>query len=187
MRGENLLDQGRAGARHADDEDRRRRAKPLTAEAVEQLGREDGGDLGKEFLGHVRAVGRDRPLHSVAFIQVAERRRRIAEVEVGLAEREMQWHTRGVRFRAVGREQRLHRRDRRIVGSEFHQLCAPAQRGRRRRVDRQRLVERRPRLVLAAEGLHRAGALGEARVAPRTRQGGGPIESGHPFRISALA
>ena len=184
MGGENLLDQRRAGARHADDEDRRRRPRPLVGEPVEQRGGESGGDLSEELFRRVGAVGRDRALHPVAFVQMTERRRRVAEVEVGLAERKMQRHAGRVSLALLRREQSLHRGDRRIVGGEFHQFGAPAHRGRRLWVERQRLGERRPRFVLSAEGLHRAGALGPQPVLFGALYRDGAVQGADPLLVA---
>ncbi len=88
VRGEDLLEQGRAGARQAQDEDRVRRLAAGPCMACEQFGRAPLG-LRLEFGGHlVGVIARLLALERVAAVVEAERLFVLAAVFVSLAQRE---------------------------------------------------------------------------------------------------
>ena len=87
-------------------------------------------------------------LMPIAFVKMAERRRQIAEVEKGFAERKVEEHSGAegrLRFR---RQQRLHRGDGWVGAREFHEIGAPEPCAARQGIELQRLLKRPQRRVL---------------------------------------
>ena len=117
VRSENLLDERRARARHAEHEDRQVRPRALIGLRLEKRGREDLRDARHPALVRVRIVGIGRALEPVALVVVAERRRGVADVEERLAESEMERRAIGERD-PLALEQRLHSGDQRIAPLE---------------------------------------------------------------------
>ena len=66
MARENLLDEGRAGTRHADHEDRLGRAMTATAHALHELGRERRFQSGEEARSRQLVINDVRALQRVA-------------------------------------------------------------------------------------------------------------------------
>ena len=83
----------------------------------QQSRRENLGDLGHPAIVLVGVVSEGRALEPVALVIVAEGLGRVAEVEIGLAEAEMQRRAFGGRD-ALALKQRLHLGDQRVAGLE---------------------------------------------------------------------
>ena len=118
MARENLLDEGRAGTRHADHEDRLGRAMTATALALHELGRERRFQSGEEARSRQLVINDVRALQRVAGREMAERFLMAVEVRASLIERETQVDL--LRHRQCGdvARQHLHRLKLRIVGDE---------------------------------------------------------------------
>ena len=117
MAGENLFDQGGAGTRHAENEDRHGRGIAVAALFRDQ-GRGEGFLDRLEPRGHRRFVVIDpSALQRVGPEPMRERPLVVGDVGISLAEREMGVHAVVRRGRAVGRE-RLHCSKLRVAGSD---------------------------------------------------------------------
>ena len=112
-----LLDERRARARHSDDEDRQVRPRARVRFRLHESGGEDFRDLGHPPVVRVGVVGDGRALEPVALVVVAEGFGGAPEIELGLAEAEMQGRAVGERG-PLARQQRLHPGDQRIAWLE---------------------------------------------------------------------
>jgi hypothetical protein len=156
--GEHLLHQRGAGARHADDEDRQVRglAEPLFA--AQQFRCECRRYAAKDVEGF-RLVVSDLPsLQRVPLDEVAERLLIPTEVFVGLRQREMQLDPPLGRLRPHGARQLLHGAKMRIIRGEALALGETAIELGLARVQRDRLLECRLRLLEPSQRPQRVAA-----------------------------
>ena len=175
MARENLLDEGRAGTRHADHEDRLGRAMTATAHALHELGREGRSQCGEEARSRQLVINDVRALQRVAGREMAERFLMAVEVRASLIERETQVDL--LRHRQCGdvARQHLHRLKLRIVGDEAVQAREAVIMLRLAGLESDSRLEREPGLVELACLLERDAEIMVRRREARIERDGAPI------------
>ena len=119
MARQNLLDQRRARARHAENEDRHRDGSPPPASLARISSGVNTASIRSNSAMSAARRSESARASGIAAQQMLEAAPVILDVGVGLAEREIELHPVGIGQRHVAVAQRLHRRQVRIVRREL--------------------------------------------------------------------
>ena len=122
VRGQNLFDQGCAGARHPQNEDRQRRGAALSVKALENGGRKCLLETVHPLMGGLRIIVNQGALHAVALMKITESLVRVTNIQKGLAQCKIQTHTVCIGLYAFRLDQILHFAQRRIIRLELDEI-----------------------------------------------------------------
>ena len=184
MAGQDLFDQSGPGARHAEDENRRRCVEPTAGKGLDSFGGELLDQPIDQFFLEPQVEGQGLPLRPVGRRHVAEGAAEIAEIVMGLGQAEIQVHRRLPVEAGVGAEA-PHGGEVRVVVREFLDLRQIVMGFGlvRRQVEKAAVQRRRPPAIAQLLGEHgeiaehrnRAGIQGEGGLVGR-RSFAGPSQ-----------